>query len=216
MQSSGIAICRNAIARMIVVTPLLIILFLSSLQEVSRAQCPTGILPPGCSWNLTGQYFVFVPGTSCSVTADFCSACCNGQIYFYIYNMTPSSSACDDVDPQQMENALVASNFTYGTLAFSGCSLGTCPATTVVNVMTPTCWQKNGVAGAWTYSGCGTGSCYCVASAQVCITQPGNVITLSGCTSTQIGVCTCTPDPGAANLWITGQSYQLMCPPPPC
>ena len=40
MQSSGIAPCRNAIARIIFVTSLLIISVLASLPEVSRAQLP--------------------------------------------------------------------------------------------------------------------------------------------------------------------------------
>jgi hypothetical protein len=181
---------------------------------VAQAQeCPTSILPPGCSWGgSNGAFNVPIPGTTCTVQIIWCYVCCNGQNYFYISGMTPLSGDCDDVDPQLMENA--ATKFIFNTLALWGCT--PCPnGSTVVTVGAPTCWVKNGISGAYTFSGCGTSTCYCQLSATVtCI---NGVVILSACTSSTIGTCgTCTADPGASNLWMTGTCYSLSCPPAPC
>jgi hypothetical protein len=216
MQSSGIATCRNAIARIVVVTSLLVISVLASLPEVSRAQtpeCPTSLLPPGCSWgNSNGSVNVTIPGTTCTVQVQYCYVCCNGQNYFYMYNMFPQSSDCDAVDPQLYENAAAAMIMTL--IGEGGCN--PCPnGSTLTTVAFPTCWVKGGISGAYTFSGCGTTTCYCSLSATVtCI---NGVAHLSGCTETTVGTCsTCTTDPGASNLWVTGTCYSLSCPPLPC
>ena len=160
--------------------------------------CPTSLLPPGCSWgNSNGSINVTVPGTTCIVQIDYCYVCCNNTNYFYISNMYPQSSACDDVNPQQYENAVAT--IIFSVTAQWGCN--PCPNGSVVTeVAFPTCWVKGGITGAYTFSGCGTSSCYCLLSATVtCI---NGVATPSGCTSSTVGSCgPCTPNPGASNLY---------------
>jgi hypothetical protein len=187
------------------------LLFVGNIR--AQTDCPTSLLPTGCSWgNSNSSRDVPIPGTTCIVQIHYCYVCCNGQNYLYISNMYPLSSACEDVDPQLYENAAATSIF--NTIADLGCN--PCPnGSTVVTVAFPTCWVKGGVSGAWTFSGCGTTTCYCLLSATVTCTD--GVATLSGCTSTTVGTCsTCITDPGGANLWVSGICYSLTCPPPPC
>lgn len=183
----------------------------------AQVSCPTTGLPSGCSWgNSNGGFNVTIPSTTCTVQITYCYVCCSGTNYFYISSMTVLSGDCDDVDPQLMENAAAAYFYT-GAILDGTCQPPPCPQTTQTIVMTPTCWEKNGASGEYTFSGCGTGSCYCQLSAQVCVTQLGNVINLSGCSSTTIGTCgSCSVDPGSSYMWTTGTCYQLSCPPPPC
>jgi hypothetical protein len=195
---------------------LFVLLLFTGDVRAQTPECPTSVLPTGCSWgNSNGAFPITIPGTSCTVQIQFCYVCCSGTNYFYISAMIPQSSACDDVDPQLIENA--ADAWLFSAAALNGqCPIGPCPATTEVSVMTPSCWVKNGVSGAYTFDACGTGSCYCQLTAQVCISQPGNVVHISGGTSTLIGMtCTCASDPGISTLWVTGTCYQLACPPAP-
>jgi hypothetical protein len=190
------------------------VLFITSNARAQTPQCPTSLLPPGCTWgNSNGSRNVTIPGTTCTVQIDFCYVCCpNGQNYFYIYAMYPQSSDCDNVDPQLYENAAATSIF--ASIADYGCS--PCPNGSVVtSVAFPTCWVKGGISGAYTFSGCGTSPCYCVLSATV--TCVNGVPSLSGCTSTTVGPCggTCTPD-SWPTPWTTGICYSLTCPPAPC
>jgi hypothetical protein len=185
---------------------------LTTAPQIGLAQspCPTSFLPPGCSWGTSTSTNVTAGG--CTVTIDYCTICCSGTNYFYVYEMSPiSGEGCDYVDPQLYENA-AASALINAVACSSPCPNGS----TVTTVAFPTCWVKNGISGEYTFSGCGTASCYCLLSATVTCTN--GVISLSGCTSTSVGTgCeSCTPDPGPSRLWISGTCYALSCPPPPC
>jgi len=188
----------------------------TSSAYAQSCPCPEcGTPPSGCAaWAGNGQIpLTNVAGSGCDVDVHYCYACCSGTNYIYISDFKVLNSNCSTVNPQDILNAAMT-KLIYNT-SVVGCN-DPCPnGSTSLNVTTPTCWKKNGISAAWTYSGCASTGCFCVTLATVTCTN--GVVTVTNCSTTCSGCpCSCTPNPGGGNNWNTGTCYQLDCPPSPC
>jgi len=204
-------IMRNKLLNSLTALAIAAFAMVIGMPTTGYAQCPTSILPSGCSWAGTNGQIgpVPVPGTSCSVTAQYCYVCCNGINYFYIYAMNPQGPRCNTVDPADMQEAVVAALLVH-TSEF-GCD--PCPnGQTNVSITVPGCWKKNGLQAPWLFEGCIEEGCFCQITATIsCV---GGVPSVTSCNTIKNGVCNCADNPGASGSWSLGTCYSLECPDP--
>ncbi len=168
-------------------------------------------LPSGCTWSCFTQTGVTVPGTSCTITVHYCTACCsNGTAYSYVSEVDPTGSgpSCDAVDP---ENMIYAGEKYAEDQAVLHCAPPPCtPPQPGLNIVsyTPTCWTEAAFSGEYEITPCSDAGCYCQQTCQVC--NNGSGLTYSNCTTITIGMCSCTTQPNQAP-WVQGTCYTISC-----
>ena len=181
-----------------------------------NAQCsgaPT--LPTGCTWT-PASGSVSIPGSGvcplcCYITVNYCTSCCNGKVYCYVYGIEPTGLGgyCDAVSPQSMIYWCAAYARNQAVL---GVHVQPCPTGTVVSTYVPSCWTEASFSGEYEITPCSDASCYCEDDCTVCINS--GVPSYSGCTRTPIGICDCTALPNQSP-WILGTCYTIPCDPLP-
>lgn len=210
--------CRTAIARMIVLTVLLTLSFLTALPEFSHAQCPgpSGPAPdptlPGDAWTST-SITITVPGTSCTETVYYCYRILGAGInQVWVYNIQPGSG-CNGIEPSELINAGVIA--ATDTTLVDHVAIIDCPNHGLqqqVSYYVGSCWAQAGPSGEYNYAPCST-DCYCATTCDVCYDVTTNNVELSNCNTTTVppppNDCSCTPDPGYG--WLNGDCYEI-CP----
>jgi hypothetical protein len=198
--------CMATVLTVALVTVLLV-------PSIGFAQCPTNTLPTSCQsagWAGNAQIGpLVVPGTGCQVTAQYCYVCCDGINYFYIYAMKPLGPDCNNVNPKDMQDAVVHA-LMLSTSLF-GCD--PCPnGETNTSITVPGCWLKNSAPAPWMFEGCVENGCYCYITATITCVD-GNA-SISSCTSARFGDCNCVPNPGSSGTWPLNTCVSLECPEP--
>jgi hypothetical protein len=173
------------------------------------AQCSSApSLPAGCTWSPQSGS-TLVSGTMCNITVDYCTSCCNGTVYCYVYEILPTGPGpyCDNVSPQTMVYWGAAYARNQAVLA---CGYAQpCPNTgQIVTDYLPTCWTESSPSGEYEITPCSDPSCYCEDDCGVCLND--GVPAYSGCTVTKHGTCSCTTLPNQAP-WVLGTCYDLGC-----
>jgi Secretion system C-terminal sorting domain len=217
---SQFATYRSAISRALVVTTFLVISFLASLPEVSRAQCPdsTGPAPNPdiVPWTQDSAY-VQIPGTNCSVEVYYCEREIPGSpgdtIQGYLDGvLIDSSTDCDSLsdstiitDAQLMLDTLVATDYQ------SRLVLCIKPGFTILQAYSPACWEPHNVglpgAGGLYVSPCFSVGAYCEKECQVCYDALAGEIEIQNCVEYSVGIILCA----GGGPWNPGGCFLASC-----
>jgi hypothetical protein len=201
MQSSGIATCRNAIARIAIVTSLFLISVLATLPEVSRAQ-------PSCpdpTWALYMYDTTLASG--CELHIYYCTKTFAGYLETYIEEIDPQNDLCDGIDPQLL---ICEASELILTDPIVLNNLPPCPTTMMsYQSFSHSCWEYHfRPAGGPQYIPCCDAG-VCVESVTVCSNGTAPVLTAHSWSS--YGTCPCAPPPTPPIAWTDGTCYTVAC-----
>ena len=225
---SQFATYRIALSRVMVLTSLLVISFLATLPEVSRAQtftCPSSSFPsPGTTWYGPLYMNELISGTMCTVQITFCEGVeSDGTIDFYIEAVNPSDADCGPplTQSQLILGGIAAFESDPNVLSVGGGPIFTIPSCVggyyqEVSYTVAYCWQM-----AWPpppppdchcgitpfYIPCTGDVSYCVKSCEWCYDVASSQYEETNCTSsgTFQGECSDPPPDG----WVTGTCYDI-------
>jgi hypothetical protein len=187
----------------------MIVIFCCSTMFVSTgawADCSSApALPPGCSGWTSATLTTSASG--CPIKVYYCTACCNGVAYSYVYKIDVIGGAeCNAVNPELM---IYAAAKAARDAAANGCAPPPCPMTgRRISTYIPTCWTESGIAGEYEILVCSDPSCYCEEDCDVCLDH--GVLVYSNCTSSTSGTCICNTIPGDG-IWLIGTCYTITC-----
>ena len=177
----------------------------------ARADCSSApALPAGCPGWMPGTTLITMPGPSgCQITIKYCTACCNGIAYAYVYEIDPAGPGpdCDAVNPEDM---IYAAAKAVRTIAANGCAPPPCPTGLSINTYIPTCWTESAPTGEYEITPCSSAGCYCQETCQVCLNM--GVLQYTNCKTISVGMdcdSSCTTNPGMP--WISGTCYSITC-----
>jgi hypothetical protein len=184
---SQFATYRIAISRVMLATTLLVISLLTTLPEVSRAQCPPG-------WATYGYFPVNIAGTSCSVNVYICV---NYDSITHVEEIEPyqitedTPWTCDSIPWYQVIQEALDSLPGVAIPVFPNCGSGSYE---ILQMYASNCWSyipllPSGVA---IYS-CANPE-YCVKQCQYCQDSVSGNLEISSCAYWTINAGGCSDD----------------------
>jgi hypothetical protein len=224
MRSSGL-ITSAGRAFNVILPMIAALLLLAAAPRVGWGQCPGSSgpspSPTACPWmgpvsdtlNMQGgcriPYDSGCDNPGCVLIITYCYRCCATGSQVYLEGVNPGNEYCDSVYPLVMINFAQSYADTAG-LRF--CPLPPCGhgATQPVSFFTPTCWTESGLAGEYEFLPCSDAGCYCETDCVACRNEATGEVTLTGCTTTLHGTCTCTSLAGDPP-WVAGTCYTIPC-----
>jgi hypothetical protein len=166
------------------------------IQSNALAQCPDASGPAPdpatCPWT-SESVTQTIPGTTCSVTVDYCWRDCTGYgIQVYVTEVEPAPSvACGAIDPLTLiydaKSIAIQDALSHDPNQPPPCIGG---ITSLVTTFVPACWlAQQTISGNNIFIPCSPYACVCQQQCQACFNVTG--YTISGCTTVGAPECDC-------------------------